>query len=328
MAEEGTRIGLTAFVQFARQPSNTGSGSELIVVNRVYEGIGWLSGRHCTGTEADAVVLRDRIKDWLQSSYAPAEPVDVSLSGHCNDLQAHPLLTNRILAWPGEPIRSDRTNVLLAKDLLLSLASGTGLFEILDRDGQLVAPVYFGSVLPVPTWGPAYALTVLAQPTHILRPLLDGRVEENAHVAFCPRRTHGRVVLTRAQWSVRTSSLLRILLQSRGFRRLAGMAEFCTVHAIPRVFFAQAQRWVDPLRSDSPINARKPTFIDTAHPFCLDLLLRLARDTDTVVITEVLPTHEYARQLGARGQHVTEVQVEMCISASTCAREHLIELTL
>jgi hypothetical protein len=60
---------------------------------------------------------------------------------------------------------------------------------------------------------------------------------------------------------------------------------------------------------------RKPTFIDTSSVFCLDLLERTAHDADTVALTEVLPAHDQAWQIDDGNDHVTELQVEMCISS-------------
>ena len=300
-APKGSSLGVTAFVQFS---------ANLAVVNRVYEGVGWLSARHLSKHEVECEWMRL----WLESVHAPAEPVDVPLSGHCNDLQTHPRLTRRILAWPGEPIRSKRDGVLPMNDLTLRLDSVTKLLELRDRDGRLVAPVYLGGVLPVPTWGPAYGLTIIGAPLCLLRPDA-GSLEEDANVTFHPRQMYQRVVLTRAEWSVRSRFLLESCLAARGFRRLIEIAGFCAEHGIPNVFFVRAENWSNPLRSDSPINARKPTFIDVRNPFCLDVLERTAHDAESIVLTEVLPAHDDAWQMGD-DHHVVELQVEMCVTGS------------
>jgi hypothetical protein len=314
-AKEGMRIGLTAFVQIAGNPTNGAGCDDLIVVNRVYEGLGWLSARYSEGTGPEQSNFRDALRLWLESTSAPAEPIDLPLSGHCNDLQAHPQLTRRILAWPGEPIRADHAEVLSVRDITLCLNAATGMLELLDPNGRIVLPIYLGSVLPVPTWGPVFSLTVLAAPMQLLRPSMAAPGKENSDVTFYPRRMHGRIVLTRASWSVRTSYLKKCL-GTPGFYRLVNMAERCDADGIPRVFFARAQQWRDPLRGDSPINARKPTFIDTSNPFCLDLLDRLARDVDNVELTEVLPTHQQGWAMTDGDYHVAEIQIEMCVSVS------------
>jgi hypothetical protein len=316
LVKEGMRIGLTVFVQVGADPSDEAGCDDLIVVNRVYEGLGWLSARYSAGSGLEQTNFRDALRRWLECTSAPAEPIDLPVSGHCNDLQTHPHLTRRVLAWPGEPIRSDHAEILSACDVALRLNAATGMLELLDSDGRTVAPVYLGSVLPVQTWGPVFGLTVLAAPMQLLRPSAVAPIKENSDVTFYPRRMHGRVVLTRASWLVRTSYLLKKCLGALGFWRLVNMAECCETHGIPRAFFARAQRWLDPLRRDSPINARKPTFIDTSNPFCLDLLERLARGVEIVELTEVLPTHQQAWAMANGDCHVTELQVEMCISAT------------
>ena len=146
--------------------------------------------------------------------------------------------------------------------------------------------------------------------------LFRSPVADHSDVTFYPRQMHGRIVLTRACWSVRTDYLRQSCLDARGFLRLVKFVEFCEARRIPKAFFARAERWLDPLRSDSSINARKPVFVDISNPFCLDLLDRLTRDADTIVLTEVLPTHEQAWRMANGENYVTELQVEMCISAS------------
>jgi hypothetical protein len=97
------------------------------------------------------------MRRWLRSVYAPAEPIDVPLSGHCNDLQTHPRLTRRILAWPGEPIRSDRPDVLSVNDVVLRLNAATGLLELLDPERRVIAPVYLAECFRYRPGGPCMA---------------------------------------------------------------------------------------------------------------------------------------------------------------------------
>ena len=66
---------------------------------------------------------------------------------------------------------------------------------------------------------------------------------------------------------------------------------------------------------ESALDARKPLWIDTRNPFCLDLFERIARDVEWVVITEPLPDIDDSWILIQGERHVSEFQIEMMVSA-------------
>ena len=99
-----SRIAVTVLVQFtATSEADLADGRASVVLNGVYPGCGSLSARHAFGDSAYHRRLRRVLREWLVSIHAPAEPIDIVLSGDCNSLQAHPRLTRRVLAWPIEP---------------------------------------------------------------------------------------------------------------------------------------------------------------------------------------------------------------------------------
>jgi hypothetical protein len=316
-AEEGARIGLTAFLQVV--PGDEASpvgGDASLVVNRVYEGVGWLSARFAAGRHPDQEALRTRLRGWLGQALAPREPVDLMVGGECNDLQAHPRLTRRVFAWPGEPFLASRTRLLRAADVVLRHDPASGSLDVLDADGRAVALVYLGSVLPSPSWGIPYALTVLAQPYLIRRPGAALRDGSPGNVRHQPRYTVGRLILTRAAWWVRASWMRETWFARSGARRLLDVARECDAQGIPPSFFARGHRPLRPGELDGGLDARKPMWVDVRNPFCLDLLERTAAAAEWVVLTEALPGPEHPWATMHGEGHVSEIQVEMVLSAA------------
>lgn len=321
LARPGLRIGVTAQVQIAAASAESAAaGDALIVVNRVHERIGWLAARFAATKHPDHNLLRERLRTWIRQSVAPREPVDFVVNGQCNDLQNHPRLTSRVLAWPGEPLRISPTEALRAEELVMRHDPDSDLLELFDGAGVPVALLYLGTVLPTPSWGMSYALAVLCQPLQVLRPALSPAVlgESAADVVFEPRRTEGHLVLTRATWWVRARRLREVWLASTGVRRLLDVAAECRVHGIPETFFAK--RKVDTnFTKLIPYNAidgtLKPLWVDTRNPFCLDLLERVTREGEWVALSESLPAGDNLWSTVEGERYVSELHVEMMISA-------------
>jgi Lantibiotic dehydratase, N terminus len=316
-AAHGATLGVTAYVQVAAaDPMAAAAGDALIVVNRVFEGVGWLTARFAAGAHADHGRLRAQVREWLAESVAPCEPVDLIVGGECNDLQAHPQLTSRVFGWPGEPLLRSRAGVLRAETVSLHHNTATGFLELTDAHMQPIALVYLGSVLPSPTWGIPYALTVLAQPHYIRRPDFSrSSARSSAEVVYSPRRTEGHLVLMRARWFIRASRLKTFWFSHTGARRLLAAAEECQAYGIPECFFATAHKQIEPTQMVSALDARKPLWIDTRNPFCLELFERIARDVEWVILTEALPGIDQSWAVIGGEQHVSELQVEMMVSA-------------
>jgi hypothetical protein len=321
-APAGTRLGVTVQMQLAARDTDAlAAGEVLLVLNRVHEGVGWLASRFSAGPHADHGALAARLRDWLAVASAPREPVDLVVSGHCNDLQTHPRLTDRIFAWDGEPLLAGRDGVLRPDQLTLVHDRGSDRLELVDERGRLVTLLSLGGALPTSIWGLPFVLHVLSQPFQILRPALapDELGEQAPEVVFEPRRMHGHLVLTRARWWVRAAWVRERWLAKSGVERLLAVAEDVRAHGLPPVLFAS--RRVDPLElnligAQALESSNKPLWVDTRNPFCLDLLERTAREGEWLCLTEALPSDgDLWVELDGR-RHVAELHVEMVITAA------------
>jgi hypothetical protein len=304
----GLRVAVTAMLQFAA--GRDAPGGLWVVVNQVHPGCGWPAARHAAGEGVVHQRLRDSLREWLRLANQPREPVDLVVCGECNDLQAHPRLTDRVLAWPSEPRRDGP--VLDVRDLVLAHDPPTGLLTVMDADGRAVAPVYLGGTLPSPSWGPKYWLTVIAAPCRLVGPMDECRTpnDPGQDLEFRSRRSVGAVLLSRATWCVRGDYLRRAWFSREGIDRLLDVASHRREHGIPRWVYARA---LDAPTSIPGRTQHKPLWIDTENPFCLDLLEHALSTCRWLAIAEALPdAHSTPHRLNGK-IHACEFSIDMII---------------
>ena len=308
---------VTAFVQFAINEESSAT-EDRAVVNRVFECSGWLTARHIRHSPCADRHAR-QLRAWLGHCASPGEPVDMPISGSCNDLQAHRPITQRTLVWPGEPACQSQAELILLSDTCLRIDDTTGFIELVDRDGQVIKPTYLGSSQPMPSWGPQYAALLLAMPAYVRRPRVVPTVSESPLVAM-PRRMFGKVVLSRAQWAIDTRLMLEILSARRDGERLLSLHRFFEEHGIPAHTFVQAQQTANARTLDLTNNDRKPMYQDIGNPLCIDGLKALSERCSTLLLSEVFPTSDFAMVMEDGSRHVAEFQFDMLISPTTPQR--------
>ena len=294
-------------------------GSPQLVVNKVFENAAWLAARFSFGNTPEHERLREGIRQWLRTVAGDREPVDVVFNGDCNDLQAHPQLTKRVLSWPGEPLLVDPANSVDLRSLRLLHNPANGLLELIDREDRGIHLCQLGGTLPSPSWGMPFALSILTQPYQLMRPDFQPSTQEHAaDIEFVPRMHAGRVVVRRAAWWVRTSYLMRAWFGEGGAKRLASVRRECARTGLPTVFFArrppQAQSGAI---SNTALDAnRKPLWVDIDNPFCLSVLERLCDGLEWMSFTEMLPGSQQLWLDVDGARHVSELQFELLLRRS------------
>lgn len=143
------------------------------------------------------------------------------------------------------------------------------------------------------------AQAILVDRTDPERPLLfhNGELDSGLHTALAlprirravlpdlphvPRLTWRNAVLSRRTWKLPSAEIPQPNAKIGESSRLLATARMCADRKLPTRFFAK-----------SPAE-RKPVFIDTATPSLLDALTRLAATSETLTVSEVLPTPEQA----------------------------------
>lgn len=307
---QGTRFTFSSFVQLF----DDGDTSETrLVVNRVYEGIGWMAARFAHGDTASAAWLRSRMAEWITAQANPEVAAELPIGGHCNDLQAHPMLTKKVLAWPGEPLLACRPGQVPLESLRIVRNKETGLLKLVDPDGIAILPIYLGAALPTPGWGSAYWLRLIANPVAIRRPKAGPDSRDGSLVQFVPRTEYGSVVLRRARWFVDSNFLATEFLAGDGLSRLKGALTFCRKYGIPERFYAQVPEVETAIRTGRHDHRAKPLFIDVAIPWCLDLLERLVKSSTRMVLSEPLPDTGSPGDDGCEDRYATEILAELAV---------------
>ena len=309
--EAGSPVAVTAMVQFsATDEASLAGGHGSLVLNQVYPGCGWLSARYAFGDTAYHRRLRMQLAAWLATVHAPAEPVDVMLSGDCNTLQAHPRLTRRVLQSPIEPHDGRDDGIVSIGDVTLSHDALSGRLQLRDSSGVVFAPVYLGTTVPHPTWGPEFWLATLACPARVDPPTEEITPPQvlGTDLVAIKRRSVGRVILGRASWWMASDRMRRLWYRRAGAGRLLDVAADCSALGMPRRVFVRPPRSA----ALSAQQDHKPLWVDTRNPFCLDVLSRLAARTNWLLITEALPDVPAWPTLSEQA-HVSDLLVEMVI---------------
>lgn len=319
-APPGVTAPVTAHLQIARN----GAEDVHFVVNRVFDGGGWLASRFTLGDHPQQGQVRRGLSDWMARISGPDLPVDLPISGHCSDLQAHARLTPMVLGWPGEPLRQRGDIVLPADRLRLRHDPETGFLRLSDDAGRGISLHYLGNTFPTPSWGVRYALSVLTRPFTVARPNIappvpqDGTSPEDPAFLHRPALRHGRVVLRREAWWVRSDHLARHWFAGSPAEQLRAARRDCDRHGIPPCLFAQIH--VPPQRNslvtqDMLDAYRKPIWLDTRNPFWLAMLERIARKSDWIVLTRPDPDPSEAWMQADGQPHATELHLELLIAA-------------
>ncbi|WP_046004057.1 lantibiotic dehydratase [Pseudoalteromonas rubra] len=312
------RLPVTAQIQVAKCKQ---TNQAKLIVNRVFEGAGWLAARFTAGNHAGQVELTSKLRDWLDTLNPDGEPVDCVLSGHCNDLQAHARLTERVLQWPGESLQLPAEQIIDVADISMSYDEQTQALQLFDNTKKRINLVYLGATYPSPIWGIRYALSILTQPYLLHRPdFRPPTLDKEQATHYEPRMEQGDLVLRRATWWISADYIKEHwFAQDSLFERILNVKKDRERLRLPRYVFAQ--RYVPPERtglvpSDALDPSRKPIWIDLGCPFWLNMLTRLVEKSDWLSFTEPFPNDEELWLEVDGEQHVSELQLEMILNTT------------
>lgn len=315
VAPSGVRFSVTAQVQLAVQDQ----GPPLIVVNRVFDRPVWLASRFAFGDNGEKSFLQDSLTHWLNELSESAEPVDLLINGHSNDLQAHPRLTKRAISWPFRSESTDLIDLIDMDTLTLTHDPVSGLLRLFDQHDQELKLVYTGSTFPTPAWGIPYALILLTQPFTLSRPNFRPPVlSSEKSIINNPRIVHENVILSREFWWVKSEYLLKNWFSEKGVDRILAAKRDCNDKGLPSLFFVKSFedfQGAGIVPHNALATERKPLWIDIENPFSLALMEKLASNNEWLSLTEALPSPD-EQWLDIDGdKHVTELQIEMNIKA-------------
>lgn len=314
-------LGVTAYVQLlAPGLAEIDAGQARLVANLIYERAGWQAARYLPVDGSGDQRERGMVAAWLRTLAGDAEPVEMSFSGDCNGLQAHPAVTARVLGWPGEGAGAEGETVAIdPRTIRVAHDPVSNRLRFYDGEAREIALMYLGAVMPMPSWGISHMLIKMAEPLAIQRPdHLLGQHGRGGQVVAQPRISEGRVTLFRASWLVDAATIGALLAHPGYVEQIRAMQGFFSEHGMPRFSYVNADiaySATDAQRLNLD-RLRKPTWFDIANPVCLDLLRRLCAQADNLTFREALPGEaDLWLQMGA-DRHVSEIQVELKIQMS------------
>jgi hypothetical protein len=241
------------------------------------------------------------------------------------NLSLRPAAVPYAIDYPRAENDTDAATRISLTDLQVSYDPGRGRLVLRGRDGTEVRPLALG-MLVEHALPPAlrFVIQVFGEPQTALAP--DWQLGDAGWGTAAdglrrrPRLEVGRIVLTRAAWSLPAQQLP---LRGKGESDAAHLLRFARwrdQHGIPRQCFV---RVIPPpgaaAQGRSRGKARKPLYLDVTNWFLLTAFERSIAHLDgldaVVVFEEALPELADAPRYGEHGQRVTEYIFEL--SAAT-----------
>jgi hypothetical protein len=285
----------------------SGGDEPVAVLNRCFGGLTQQFSRfaHCFD---DAAGLGKELRRMLDAA-RPEGAVFAELKGgyDATNLNLHPIVTDYELVCQGELSFRPADEQIPVDDLyVVDDRAGDRLRLYSRRLGCEVVPVYLGFLAPM----------MLPEIQQVLLTFGVGGMAEpdlwagvaaarptGAPVVVLPRIRHGALVLQRRTWRISREAVPeRTDDPAANFLAWARLRDR---HGIPRRVFASGKR------ADAPGRRVKPSFVDFEQHLSVALLGDLAGDTDTVVLTEMLPDRDRLWLCGDSGTHVTELVVQL-----------------
>lgn len=315
-ALHGWPASVTVFFQVAaRDAQALERGEYLLVLNSAQSGLGAYAARFCglfAGDDGEDP-LAELLRGHLRALAGGLEFVDMPLCSDSSDVQVHPRLTARDLAWPGEPAEP---GALQLTDLDLCHDPQADVLRVVERaSGRELLPLYLGGIHPQLFQNPAP--TVINNITSTSYPYVREFWRGQAPVApgecrHLPRVRVGRLVLARESWRVSAAAVPRPRKAETPFEFFERVHVWRSALGLPDLAFAKAA-----IRSlQSAVERRnKPLLVDFANPWTVWALPRLMIDeVDELTFTEMLPGPDELAVRGSAGGLVSEFQLELAWS--------------
>jgi hypothetical protein len=267
------------------QPAG-GRGREW-VLNALTEGYGRYSSRFTAGMDEESRRLwTSRFLPLSQVDLGgeTAELVDLSFPG-VRTLNAHAVQTRRVLKMPGEGSTLPPERVLRLPDLRVRLRGGDGLPVLVDRTGERLLPVAFGSLA---ARGRPTLLKFLAAfgPVALLprRPAKPPRAKDGIEV--CDRHAIGRAVYSRRKWRFDPRPLLAAIDGQDDVKAFAAIHRWRLAKGLPERVFARE-------RVPGVESHLKPQYIDFSSPAFVQMFQSILKSGGkALTVEEALPEPE------------------------------------
>ncbi|PRX60667.1 lantibiotic biosynthesis dehydratase-like protein [Nonomuraea fuscirosea] len=292
-------------------------GAPFAVVNQTYSGLTLLFSRfmHCFD-DAERGGLAAELRDEL-AKLQPADAVFAEVTGgyDTTNLNLHPAITPYELVCPGDVSFRDESEQIAVDDLSVLHDERTGRLRLYSwRLGREVIPVYLGFIIPPALPQVQRAMLLFSRTIFATIDLWGGtRAHERVTtISSRPRIRVGDLVVSRRRWTVHPGFLPARGAGDGEAESFLAWRRWQREHGLPQRVFASLG--AVPLKpgAGTSIPTFKPQYIDFGSVLSLQLLDRMAREGNRlIVLEEMLPDLEQIWLRSAEGRYVAEQTVEI-----------------
>ncbi|WP_077706046.1 hypothetical protein [Virgibacillus dokdonensis] len=289
----------TSTIYFQIVPNNVSEKGYDIVVNKVSTGMGNIFSRF---VPLLGEAYQKSLRDWIETTFYEGNVAEFTTGGDWSNLQENfNVLKDAVDSIAELSYHTGRKNIDITK-LRISYNSYNHTLDILDDEGQIISPVYLGTIPQHLLNGPANILLTLVNPwTANTNIGINPRPWENKEkkvdqISFVPREQEGNIIYKRAQWEIPFSELPMKHHNESEVDYFIKVNDFRLKHGIPLETYMSTY-----YIGDSMI--RKPMWMNFCNPYCLEVLKKKKNhDIEYVIFTEALPSSDEAFYTNTSGQ--------------------------
>jgi hypothetical protein len=292
-------------------------GEPFAVVNQTYSGLTLLFSRfmHCFDDDE-----RGELAAELRDELARLQPVDAvfaEITGgyDTTNLNLHPAITPYELVCPGDVSFRSEPEQITVDELSVLHDEKTGRLRLhswrLDRE---VIPVYLGFIIPPALPEVQRAMLLFSRTVFAKIDLWSGTYKggQTKTIRRQPRVRCGNVIVSRRRWIVHPDFLPVPATADGDAESFLAWRRWQRDNGLPQRVFVSPGTVT--LKSDtrSVVPDFKPQYIDFGSLLSLQLLERLAREGNRLIVfEEMLPDTEQIWLKSAEGRYVAEQTIEI-----------------
>ncbi|TKI57447.1 hypothetical protein E8L90_19410 [Brevibacillus antibioticus] len=208
-----------------------------LVINKVAGTIGSIVSRFTKVLGSD---YQAAIKDWIKQCFPEAAPIELAIGGDWSSLQGYNGIAEYYCTGIGEISDPIATHVL--EEISLRLDKSGEVFEFVDREERVVAPVYVGSVPAYFKQGIMRLLLIMINPWKVNTPYGNNpqpwkTFDLKKGIQHTSRHMFGRVVLSREQWIISVTDIPRFPNHLSDMDLLLSIDKWITENQLPEEVF-------------------------------------------------------------------------------------------
>lgn len=208
-----------------------------LVINKVAGTVGSIVSRFTKVLGSD---YQATIKDWIKQCFPEATPIELAIGGDWSALQGHNGIAEYYCTGIGEIFDPKSTHAL--EEISLRLDKDGEVFEFVDTEETVVAPVYVGSVPAYFKQGIMRLLLIMINPWIVNTPYGNNpqpwrTFDLKKGMQHMSRHMFGRVVLNREQWIISVKDIPQFPNHLSDIDLLLSIDKWITENQIPEEVF-------------------------------------------------------------------------------------------